>query len=172
MIITNDQNKIVAAIVCDSMIKNVYVWELSDRVEKVVLKHFSGSTTEYMKAYIRPPLKRNPDRVIIHIGTNDLRSSQDPETIAKNIIDIAKSGTTNKNEILVSSIVPRRDNLNSKGRQLNNILQKLCVENNLAYVNHDSIAPRQHCNYDVVHLNTAESKILIENFIFTLSRQT
>ena len=172
MIITNDQNKIVAAIVCDSMIKNVYVWELSDRVEKVVLKHFSGSTTEYMKAYIRPPLKRTPDRVIIHIGTNDLRSSQDPETIAKNIIDIAKSGTTNKNEILVSSIVPRQDNLSSKGRQLNNILQTLCVENNLAYVNNDSIAPRQHCNYGGVHLNTAESKVLIENFIFTLSRQT
>ena len=137
----NDQNKIVTAIVGDSMIKDVYGWELSDREEKVVLKHFSGSTTEDMKTYIQPPLKRDPDRVIIHVATNDLRSSQDPETIAKNIIDIAKNSTTNKNEILVSSIVPRRDNLNGKGRQVNNILQKLCVENNFAYVNHDNIKP-------------------------------
>ena len=112
----------MTAIVGDSMIKDVYGWELSDREEKVVVKHFSGSTIEDMKTYIQAPLKRDPDRVIIHVGTYDSRSSQDPETIAKNIIDIAKNSTANKNEILVSSIVPRRDNLNGKGRQVNNIL--------------------------------------------------
>ena len=155
------------------MIKDVYGWELFDREEKVVGKRFSGSTTEDMKTYIQHPLKCNADRVIIHVGTNGLRSSQDPETIAKNIIDIAKSSMTNKNEILVSSIVPRRDNLTGKDRQVNNILKKLCVGNNFAYVNHDHIQPRQHCNYGGVHLNnTADSKILTENFILTLSRQT
>ena len=44
----NDQNKFVTAIVGDSMIKDVYCWELSDTEEKVVVKHFSGSTTEDM----------------------------------------------------------------------------------------------------------------------------
>ena len=90
----NDQNKIVTAIVGDSMIKNLYGWELSDREEKVVVKHFSRSTTEDTKTYIQPTLKCDPDRVIIHVGTNDLRSSQDLETIAKNIIDIKKSSTS------------------------------------------------------------------------------
>ena len=90
----NDQNKIVTAIVGDSMIKDLYGWELSDREEKVVVKHFSRSTTEDTKTYIQPTLKCDPDRVIIHVGTNDLKSSQDPETIAKNIIDIAKSSTS------------------------------------------------------------------------------
>ena len=85
-----------------------------------------------MKTYIHPPLKRDPDWVIIHVGTNDLRSSQDPGTTAKNIIDNAKSSTTHKNKILVSSIVPRWGNLNGKGRQVNNILQKLYVESNFA----------------------------------------
>ena len=46
------------------------------------------------------------------------------------------------------------------------------MENSLAYVNHDNIKPRQHRNYVDVHLNTAGSKILTENFILTLSRQT
>ena len=110
----------------------------------MVVKHFSGSTTEDMKTYIQPPVKRDPDRVIIHVGTIDLRFSEDPKTIAKNIIDIAKNSTTSKNEILVSSIVPRRDNLNGKGRQVNNILQKLCVENNFAYVNRGNIKQRQN----------------------------
>ena len=168
----NDQNKIVTAIVGDSMIEDVYGWELSDREEKVLVKHFSGSTTEDTKTYIQLPLKRDPDRVVIHVGTNDLRSSQDPVTIAKNIIDIAKNSTTNKNEILVSSIVLRRDSLNGEGRQVNNILQKLCVENSFAYVNYSNIKPRQHCNYRGVHLSTAGSKILAENFILAPSRQT
>ena len=74
----NDKNKIVTAFVGGSMIKDVYGWELSDRQEKVVVKHFSGSTTEDLKTYIQPPLKRDPDWVIIHVCTNDLRSSQDP----------------------------------------------------------------------------------------------
>ena len=125
-----------------------------------------------MKTYIQPPLKRDLDQVIIHVGTSDLRSSQDPETIAKNIIDIAKNSSTNKNEILVLSIARRRDNLNGKGRQVNNILQKLCEENNFADVNQDNIKPRQHCNYGGVHLNTVGNKILAGNFIFALSRQT
>ena len=161
----------MTAIASDSVIKDVYGWELFDREEKVVVKHFSGSTTD-MKAYIQHPLKRNADRVIIHVSTIDLRSSQDPETIAKNIIHIAKSSMTNKNEILISSTVPRRDNLTGKDCQVNNILQKLFVESSFAYVNHDNIKPRQHCNYGGVHLNTAGSKILAENFILTLSRQT
>ena len=124
-----------------------------------------------MKTYIQPPLKRDLDQVIIHVGTSDLRSSQDPETIAKNIIDIAKNSSTNKNEILVLSIARRRDNLNGKGRQVNNILQTFCVENNFADVNQDNNKPRQHCNYGGVHLNTVDNKILAENFNFALSRQ-
>ena len=39
-------------------------------------------------------------------------------------------------------------------------------------MNHDNIKPRQHCNYGGVHLNTAGSKILAENYILALSRQT
>ena len=162
----------MTAIVGDSIIEDAYGWELSDKEKKVVVKHFSGSTTEDIKTYIQPPLKRDPDRVIIHVGTNDLRSSQDPVTIAKNIIDIAKSSKTNKNEVQVSSLVPRRDSLNGKGRQVNNILQKLSVENNFVYVSHDNIKPRRHCNYGDIHLNTAGSRILAENFIPSLSRQT
>ena len=85
-----------------------------------------------MKTYIQPPLKRDLDRVIIYLDTNELRSGQEPVIIAKNIIDIVKTSTTNK-----SSIFLWRGNLNGKGRQVNNSLQKLYVENNLPYANHD-----------------------------------
>ena len=38
-------------------------------------------------------------------------------------------------------------------------------------MNHDNIEPRQHCSYGGAHLNTADSKILANNFILALSRQ-
>ena len=67
----------------------------------------------------KSPLKKNSNCVIIDVGTIVLRSSQDPETIVKNIIDMAKNCKDDKNEILISSLVPRLDNLNGKSRQVN-----------------------------------------------------
>ena len=64
-------------------------------------------------------------------------------------------------------MVPRRDNLNGKGRQVNNILQKLCVENNFAYVNHDSIKPRENYSYGGVHFNSAGVRFYLK-ILFSL----
>ena len=106
------------------MVKDIYGWELFDNNEKVVVKHFSGLKTENMMTYIKPPFKRNPDRFIIHVGTSDLRSEQDPETIARNIVEVANNSKTDTNKVLISSIVSRRDNLNGRGRQVNIFLKK------------------------------------------------
>ena len=46
------------------------------------------------------------------------------------------------------------------------------MENDFAYVKHDNMKPRQHCNYDGIHLSTLGSKILADNFILTLNTLT
>ena len=38
-----------------------------------------------MSTYIKPTLKQDPNRVIIHVDKNALRTGQDPETNAKPI---------------------------------------------------------------------------------------
>ena len=134
------------------MVKDINGWELSDNHKKVVVKQFSGSTTDDMMTYIKPPLKCNPDRFIIHVGTNDLRSDQDHETIVRNVVDVADNSKTDTNKILVSSIVPQRDNLNGRVRQFI-FLKKFCMEDDFAYVNHGNIKPRQYYNYGGIHLN-------------------
>ena len=100
------KDHIVTALVGDSMVKDIYGWKISDNNEKVLVKHFSGSTTEDMMTYIKPPLKRNPDCFIIHLGTNDLRFNQDHETITRNIVEVANNSKTDTNKVLISSIVP------------------------------------------------------------------
>ena len=95
-----------------------------------------------MMIYIKLPLKRNSDWFIIHVGTKDLSSNQHPETIVRNIAEVANNIKTDTNEILISCIVPRRDNLNDKVCQVNIFLKEFCKENNFVYVNHDNIKPR------------------------------
>ena len=101
----NDQNKVVTATVGDSMIEELgVIWQRGEggceAFQRIIDRGYKGLHSA--------SLKRDPDQLIIHIGTNDLRSSQDPETIAKNI-DFVKNSTTNENEILISSIDRRRD---------------------------------------------------------------
>ena len=150
------------------MVKDIYGCELSDNNEQVVVKHFRGSATEDMMKYIKHPLKHNPDCFIIHVGTNNLRSNQDPETIARNIVEVTNNSKTDTNKVLLSSTVPRCDNLNGNSHQVNTFLKKFCMENDFVCVNHDNNKPPKHCNYGGTHLNTLGSKIVADNFVLAL----
>ena len=70
------------------------------------------------KSYIKPTLKNKPERIIIHCGTNDLKNSM-PQSIAENILSLAKSSQQDNNTVLVSSIVPTKDHLDKKGKEVN-----------------------------------------------------
>ena len=82
------KDHIVRAIVGDYMVKYMYGWELSDKTKKVVVEHFSGLAPEDLMTYIKPPMKCNPDCFIIDVGTNNLTSNWDPETIESNIVEV------------------------------------------------------------------------------------
>ena len=44
-----------------------------------------------MQDYLKSTLRVNTDRIISHVGTNDLTSYKHPEQIAESIIDVANS---------------------------------------------------------------------------------
>ena len=56
----------------DSIIKYVKGWELSNNKQNVAVKSFSGATVEDMKDFLRPTIRRQPDKLVIHVGTNDI----------------------------------------------------------------------------------------------------
>ena len=77
--------------------KDVKAWKLSDKKNKVVVKHFSGAKPKDMESYIIPKQIRNhtnSETIIIHSGTNDLKSDSSPEEIARDIINLAASCKT------------------------------------------------------------------------------
>ena len=63
-------------IVGDSIVKNIYGQKMGNNTNsRVFVKSFSGATTGDMGHYIKPTLERNPDHVILHVGTNDLKTT-------------------------------------------------------------------------------------------------
>ena len=62
-----------------------------------------------MEDYIKPTVKLSPKQTILHCRTNNLPSSEDPETIANNIMNLAKNIKTDTAKIATSGIMLRRD---------------------------------------------------------------
>ena len=54
--------------------------------------------------YIQPTIERAPSNVILHCGTNDLKTSTDHEQIAKNIINLAKLMKIDENNVIISEL--------------------------------------------------------------------
>lgn len=47
--------------------------------------------------------------MIMHVGTNDLNSGNNPQIVAKPIVDLAKRMVSQKRNVTVSGIKPRND---------------------------------------------------------------
>lgn len=68
-------------------------------------------------------------------------------------MDLALNTKTDSNSVIISSIVPHKDDLNDKANSVNSILNKLCNERNIGYIGHENINVRQHLNKSNLHLN-------------------
>ena len=77
------ERKPITVICGDSIVKNVRGWELSGAANKVVVKSSSGATTSDMEDYLKPIIRKEPENVILHVGTNDLKSAQSPQQVAE-----------------------------------------------------------------------------------------
>ena len=60
----------------------------------------------------------------MYCGANDLKTSTDPKQIAENIINLAESMKTDKNNVIISELTPRNDQFNKKAKEVNEILTK------------------------------------------------
>ena len=149
------------------MVKKVFGNKLSrqlDNKHHVVVRSSGGAKTQCMEDYIKPTVKLAPKQIILHCGTNNLPSNEDPETIAKNIMNLAKSIKTDTTKVAVSGITPRRDTFNHKAKQVNQTLKKICEEENIPFISHHVINNRFHLNSRVLHLSGKGATRLAQNF--------
>ena len=128
-------------LVGDSIIKQIQGWKLGKKVgDRVVVKSFSWATTSDMKHYLKPTLEKNPQQILLHVGTNDLRD-QNPNVIVDNVVELARKIESETNTwIILSALVTRLDNVSSDSvKTVNKKLKKFCNQNNWNLIQHQNI---------------------------------
>ena len=165
----NNKNKTNVYILDVIIVKNLNGYLLTWKIKHkhlVKVSSFSEAKISCMTDHVKPTLRDiNPDHIILHAGTNDLRSENKANQISKATIDLAASLKNDDNTVTVSGIVPRVDDLNNKANEVNRRLVLLCKERNISFLSHDeSIDPSKHLNESKLHLNSNGIKIFAENF--------
>ena len=75
-------------LVGDSILKNLQGRKMSNSA-KVKISSFPGCSTQDMRDHIRPILRKNPDEIVLHVGTNSRRSSTSARECAEEIVNLA-----------------------------------------------------------------------------------
>ena len=119
-----------ALIIGDSTVKGIKRWKINKKLKftNASVNCLPGANTSDMKYYTKPAIKKNPNTevVIIPTGANDLSSNSTPTEIATNIMDLATDVKKNLNrscDIIISSIIPRGDQLQQKAVNVNKELK-------------------------------------------------
>ena len=162
------RKRLTTEILGDLMVKGIQGFKMKEAVsqkENVLVRSFPAANTDAMNSYVCPNMKKSPSRVILHCGTNDLHTKQSPWTIAEDIIELAKAMESKDTEVLVSSIVQRRDKFNGKALEVNKALERECERMRLGFIDNSNIDPESHLNGSGLHLNMEGTIILANNFI-------
>ena len=119
-----------ALIIGDSTVKGIKRWKINKKLKftNASVNYPPGANTSDMKHYTKPGIKKNPNTevIIIPTGANDLSSNSTPTEIATNIMDLATDVKKNLNrscDIIISSIIPRGDQLQQKAVNVNKELK-------------------------------------------------
>ena len=153
----------------DSMLKFINGRKLSSQISNQSLtyvKAFPGATVEDMSDYIMPSLRRKPEEVILHVGTNNLRFSE-PREIADGIVNLGLKIQNHSPDckITISSLISRSDQtLNSKIKDVNKIVNQFAKQHAWKTIPHSNIK-NEHLNASGLHLNVQGTKLLAKNLI-------
>ncbi|XP_028419141.1 uncharacterized protein LOC114544845 [Dendronephthya gigantea] len=108
-----NQSRVV--ILGDSMLKHLNTRRMQNGLssQKVNIKTFPVAGVDQMKHYVIPTLNTKPDKIIMHIGTNDLHNTT-PEKLLQSINDLGKIITQQNKGISIawSEIITRKDDQN------------------------------------------------------------
>ena len=111
-----------------SMVKKLNGYLLTKKIKhKSIVKvwPFFTAKVSCTQDFVKPTIRdKNPQQIILRIGTNDLETEQTTSQIAKYLIDLSIYLKKNENLLAVSGIVPGLDELNNKAMEISNWFAK------------------------------------------------
>ena len=150
-----------------SMIKNIQAYKMKQCIkpnERIYIKSFSGATIRDLVDHSKPSQRYDPDLYILHGGGNDLSSIKNPEEIASELMNLATNLKTDTNDVIVSSIITRKDKFNEKGIEVNNLLRLKCRQLSFGFIDNSNLGFK-HLNNSGIHLNYLGTNALANNFL-------
>ena len=130
--------------------------------------------SEKAKSIIAYPRFKEVKAILIHTGTNDLEDiGMDTKSIADNLIQAANEAHEKfpSANIFLSEILPRRDEFNLKGSEVNAILNSAVEHDKFDLIRHSNLA-RESFFYDRKHLSKYQGvNVLKRNISSSLVKQ-
>ena len=133
-------------------------------------RQFRGGKTKHIKEEVEKTMNHGEfDSTLIHIGGNDLQDLYLPELIprlATKIIDLGLScRKQGADTVFISGVTVRKYEYTwERCRLLNQQLKEMCTQNNFIFVDNSNVNYVDHL-CDKVHLNTAGTAILANNYL-------
>ena len=167
---STEKKKPMALIIGDSILNGIHESAIKLQNKTVSIKPYSGATSEDICDYIKPEVRKCPETLLIHVGTNDLSRNIKTVDNLKKIKDYVTS-KSNNTKIIVSTITTRSDdpNLQGKAERMNSRIKKFALNNNIICVDNKNI--EESClSIKKLHLNKKGKQLLAYNFQKVLSK--
>lgn len=136
---------------------------------RVKIRKHPGATSTDILDHIKPVLRRKPDRLVIHAGTNDITNNVNLLKNVKLIVKLTKDESP-LTKIVFSGVVRRYDI--ERGDQLvtevNSRLKNYCSQNNLDFIEHENIG-EDDLGKRKLHPNKKGLKKMVKSFLDYLS---
>ena len=150
-----NQNESHILIVGDSLSNNIDESRLTRKNTRVKMRAFPRATADDLHHYVKPLSSRKPSQVILHAGTNDLRSKKTEEIIdnlfrVKDVIHMNHP----ENKVIFSSLITRTDSeaLTEKLTHFNKHFFDICKSNKYDIIDTSNI--HSSClSFKGLHLN-------------------
>ena len=146
----------------DSLISNIDQRTLSRRYNMRV-RSFPGATTDDMFDYLKPLLKKAPEKILLVIGTNDL-DRRKPEEVIEKLKELKSfiHASLPQCHIVISQIIMRKDKpeINMKGKKLNDMLPQVGCD-----ILRQNTIQMEHLGRRGLHLNHKGNAQLAKNII-------
>ena len=129
-------------IICgDSMVNGIDGDGVSSKSFSTAVKHFGGSTSLDMVDYIKPSANSKPDKIIVHVGTNDITKNVTNTTENLDLIVNAVKDLSPETQLYFSEICMRKDIPSSfqKVSEINRSLKQFCQSRNIGFVENANI---------------------------------
>ena len=168
--ISNKGRKV--GIISDSICGRLLMRDLSSKIKNghAYRRYHPGATPKQLLDYCVNTLTNDkPDEIIIHVGTNSLRTD-DPCTIANDIISIVNTCRYYGVNTIYVSAITFRPGLETEVKQVNDILYHKSHIHSFKFIGHSNIGSSLMFK-DRIHLNDEGSNVLKNNFIRAVNSQ-